>query len=153
MNADRQVMRFFPATLSDQEADRLMDRCRDRIAWGGLGFWAVERKADQAFLGFVGLNQIGQDIPLKGQWEVGWRLARHAWGAGFATEAARASLAHGFGAMGLDRILAYTASSNLPSMAVMRRIGMVPARHEDFDHPAIPEGHPLRRHVVWELRR
>jgi RimJ/RimL family protein N-acetyltransferase len=153
MNADPEVMRFFPATLSDAEADRLMDRCRDLIAGGGLCFWAVERKADGVFLGFVGLNQIGHDIPLKGQWEAGWRLARHAWGAGYASEAARASLAHGFETMGLERIVAYTASTNLPSMAVMQRIGMVPVPAEDFDHPVLPEGHPLRRHVVWEARR
>jgi RimJ/RimL family protein N-acetyltransferase len=153
LNADAQVMRYFPAVLSDAEADRLMDRCRDVIAEGGLAFWAVERRVDGAFLGFVGLNCIGHDIPLKGQWETGWRLARHAWGQGYASEAARASLAHGFGAMGLDRIVAYTAASNEPSMAVMRRTGMVPVPGEDFDHPALPDGHPLKLHVVWEVRR
>jgi len=154
MNADPEVMRHFPSVLSVEEADRLMDRCRDLLAeQDSLGFWAVERLADGAFLGFVGLNRIGHDIPLKGEWEVGWRLARHGWGQGYASEAARASLAHGFGAMGLARIVAYTASSNEPSLAVMRRIGMRPAAQEDFDHPLLPDGHALKRHVVWEARR
>jgi ribosomal-protein-alanine N-acetyltransferase len=114
--------------------------------------WALERKADGRFLGFVGLNCIGHEIPPKGQWEVGWRLARFAWGHGYAGEAGMASLAHGFGPMGLSRIFAYTASTNAPSMAVMRRIGMTPVPAADFDHPEIAEGHPLRRHVVWEAR-
>ena len=149
MNADPQVMAHFPAPLGADEADALMNRCRDRIEADAAGFWALERKADCAFLGFVGLNCIGHDIPLKGQWETGWRLARHAWGQGYASEAAAASLAHGFGALGLMRIIAYTAGTNLPSMAVMQRIGMAPAPDEDFDHPMLPEGHVLRRHLVW----
>jgi RimJ/RimL family protein N-acetyltransferase len=152
MNADAQVMRFFPAVLADAEADRQMDWCRDRLEAGILAFWAVERKADGAFLGFIGVSCIGHDIPLKGQWETGWRLARRAWGQGYAQEGARASLAHGFAVLRVPRIVAYTASTNLPSMAVMQRIGMVPAPEEDFDHAAIPEGHALRRHVVWEAR-
>lgn len=123
------------------------------IAEHGAGMWAAERKADGAFLGFIGLNRIAHDIPLKGQWELGWRLAAHSWGHGYATEGAIAARDHGLRAMALDRLVAYTASSNLPSMAVMRRIGMAPAPAEDFDHPAIAEGHPLSRHVVWEIRR
>lgn len=151
MNADPEVMRHFPAPLSKDESDALMARCRDGIAHHGAGFWALERAADGLFLGFVGLNCIGHEIAVKGQWEIGWRLARHAWGHGYATEAATASLAHGFGPMALPRIIAYTASTNLPSMAVMRRIGMQPMPAEEFDHPLLPEGHPLRRHVVWAI--
>lgn len=151
MNADPEVMRHFPAPLSPQEADALMARCQNQITEQGAGFWALERQSDGLFLGFVGLNCIGHDIPLKGQWEVGWRLARHAWGHGYATEAASASLVHGFGAMRLARVIAYTASTNTPSMAVMQRIGMAPAPAHDFDHPALPQGHPLRRHAVWAI--
>jgi RimJ/RimL family protein N-acetyltransferase len=149
MNADPEVMRHFPATLSREEADSLIDRINKNIADTGAGFWAVERVEDGRFLGFAGLNCIGHDIPLKGEWEVGWRLARHAWGHGYATEAGRAALANGFGAMGLARIVAYTASTNLPSEAVMQRIGMVRAADMDFDHPLLPEGHHLRRHIVY----
>jgi len=149
MNADPEVMRHFPATLSQEEADSLIDRINKSIAETGVGFWAVERAEDGLFLGFAGLNCIGHDIPLKGEWEVGWRLARHAWGHGYATEAGRAALAHGFGELGLTRIVAYTANTNLPSEAVMQRIGMVRAPDLDMDHPLLPEGHPLRRHIVY----
>lgn len=152
MNADPEVMAHFPAPLSADEADAQMERCRAAIDREGAGFWAVERRADGQFLGFIGLNCIGWDIPVKGMWEVGWRLARHAWGQGYATEGARAALAHGFAVMRLPAIIAYTASTNLPSMAVMQRIGMVPLPALDFDHPLLPEGHRLRRHLVWEAR-
>ncbi len=149
MNADAEVMAHFPSVLSEAEADRQMDYCRDLIAAGGTAFLAVERAEDGLFLGFAGLNCIGHEIALKGTWEVGWRLARHAWGHGYASEAGRAALAHGFGAMGLERIVAYTASTNLPSEAVMQRIGMQRAARLDFDHPLLPEGHRLRRHIVY----
>ncbi len=149
MNADPEVMRHFPATLTRAEADALIDRVSARIAETGVGFWAMERAEDGAFLGFAGLNCIGHDIAVKGEWEVGWRLARHAWGQGYASEAGRASLAHGFEDLGLKRIIAYTAITNLPSVAVMQRIGMVAAPEQDFDHPALPEDSPLRRHIVY----
>lgn len=149
MNADPEVMRHFPALLSREEADALIDRVNARIAAAGVGFWAVERAEDGAFLGFAGLNCIGHAIPVKGEWEVGWRLARHAWGQGYASEAGRASLSHGFSVMGLERIIAYTAITNLPSVAVMQRIGMVAAPEQDFDHPDIAEGSPIRRHIVY----
>ncbi|MEI9965074.1 MAG: GNAT family N-acetyltransferase [Caulobacteraceae bacterium] len=87
--------------------------------------------------------------PLHPGVEIGWRLARHAWGSGYATEAARAALAHGLGPLGLPEIVSFTAVPNAPSQAVMRRIGMTRDPTRDFDHPAIPQGHPLRRHVVY----
>jgi RimJ/RimL family protein N-acetyltransferase len=153
MNADAEVMRHFPAPLTAEQADAIMDRERDRIAVSGVGLWAVERRADGLFLGFVGLCPAGAALPLAGEWEVVWRLARHAWGQGYASEAARAALAHAFEGMGLERVVSFTATTNLASQAVMRRIGMVPVPAEDFDHPALPQGHPLRRHVVHEVRR
>jgi len=149
MNADPEVMRHFPAPLIRAEADALIDRVNARIAETGVGFWAIERTRDGVFLGFAGLNCIGHDIPVKGEWEVGWRLARHAWGQGYASEAGRASLEHGFGVMGLKRIIAYTASTNLPSVAVMQRIGMEAAPDQDFDHPLLAQGSPIRRHIVY----
>jgi RimJ/RimL family protein N-acetyltransferase len=150
MNADPDVMRHFPAPLSRQEADAMIDRMNGRIAATGVGFWALERKADNAFLGFAGLNCIGHTaLPIAGQWEVGWRLVRHAWGQGYATEAGRFALAHGFDVMKLARILSYTARSNLPSERVMQRLGMLRAADMDFDHPAVPVGHPVRRHIVY----
>ena len=150
INADPRVMAFFPAPLTRAEADAAIDRMNASIAATGVGFWALERKADGRLLGFAGLHRVGHaTLPLHGQWEVGWRLAHDAWGQGYASEAARFALRLGFDAMGLGRIHAYTARGNLRSVAVMQRIGMVPAPALDFDHPALPEGHPLRAHIVY----
>jgi ribosomal-protein-alanine N-acetyltransferase len=150
MNADPEVMRHFPSTLSRQEAEAVIERVNGKIAESGVGFWALERKGDGRFLGFAGLNCIGHEyLPVFGQWEVGWRLARHAWGQGYASEAGRAALAHGFGPMGLARILAYTAVTNTPSEAVMQRLGMARAAEMDFEHPLVPEGNPIRPHIVY----
>ncbi len=150
MNADPEVMRHFPATLTRAEADAVIERVNGKIAESGVGFWALERKADGRFLGFAGLNCIGHEyLPVFGQWEVGWRLARHAWGQGYASEAGAAALAHGFGKMGLERILAYTAITNTPSEAVMQRLGMQRAADMDFEHPLVPEGNPIRPHIVY----
>ncbi|MDO9336185.1 MAG: GNAT family N-acetyltransferase [Caulobacter sp.] len=152
MNADPEVMRYFPATLSREEADAAMARAQGHIDEHGFGFWAVERREDGAFLGFTGLMRLKDDNPLAPGVETGWRLSRHAWGHGYASEAAAASLQHGFGALGLESIVAFTATTNLPSQAVMQRIGMTRRQDLDFDHPALPKGHPLERHVVWEAK-
>jgi RimJ/RimL family protein N-acetyltransferase len=150
MNADPEVMRHFPGLLSRAEADAVIDRVNGKIAATGVGFWALERKADGAFLGFAGLNRVGHDdLPVFDMWEVGWRLARHAWGQGYASEAGGFALAHGFGPMGLERIVAYTARSNLPSERVMQRLGMVRAAAMDFEHPAVPVRSPVRPHIVY----
>lgn len=150
MNADPEVMRYFPALLSREEADGVMDRVNGKIAATGVGFWALERKEDGVFLGFAGLNWVGHDdLPVYGMWEVGWRLARHAWGHGYATEAGAFALRHGFGPMRLPSIIAYTARGNLPSQRVMQRLGMARAASLDFEHPAVPVGSPVRPHIVY----
>ncbi len=156
LNGDREVMRHFPKPLTRVESDALVARLRDRWASDGVCFGVAERKADGAFLGMVGLARVRfttMESPLNGSVEIGWRLARDYWGQGYATEAARAWLAHGFGAMGLDEIIAFTASANLPSQAVMRRLGMKPDPARDFEHPALPEGHRLRRHLLYAINR
>jgi RimJ/RimL family protein N-acetyltransferase len=150
MNADPEVMRHFAATLSRDEADAVIERVNGKIAESGVGFWALERKSDGEFIGFAGLNCIGhENLPIFGQWEVGWRLARHAWGQGYATEAGGFALDHGFRVMGLPRILAYTARTNTPSERVMQRLGMERRADMDFEHPAVPEGNPVRLHIVY----
>lgn len=150
MNADPEVMRHFPGILTRAEADAVIERVNGKIAATGVGFWALERQEDGLFLGFAGLNRITHaNLPIHGQWEVGWRLRREAWGHGYATEAGAAALAHGFGQMGLPRILAYTARTNEPSQAVMRRLGMHHVPDMDFDHPLFEQGAPARRHVVF----
>jgi RimJ/RimL family protein N-acetyltransferase len=150
MNADPEVMRYFPSTLAPRESEAVMARAQGHIDEHGFGFWAIERRDDGAFLGFTGLIRLKDDNPLAPGIETGWRLARHAWGRGYASEAAAASLKHGFEQLGFKSIVAFTATTNLPSQAVMNRIGMMRREDLDFDHPALPKGHPLERHVVWE---
>ena len=152
MNADPEVMHYFPATLSREEAEAAMVRAQAGIEEHGFGAWAMERRDDGAFLGFTGLMRLKDDNPLYPGVETGWRLARHAWGQGYASEAAKASLKYGFEQLGLDSIVAFTATTNLQSQAVMIRIGMTRREDLDFDHPSLPKGHPLERHVVWKAR-
>lgn len=149
LNADPDVMRHFPSTLTADESDAMAARSRAHIDQQGYGLWAVERRSDGAFLGFTGLMALKDSSPLFPGVEIGWRLTRSAWGLGYASEAARASLADGFARLGLAEIVAFTATTNAPSQAVMRRIGMARREDLDFDHPALPKGHPLERHVVY----
>jgi ribosomal-protein-alanine N-acetyltransferase len=149
MNADPEVMEHFPAVLGRADSDAMADRIRRRIADGGVGFWAVEIAETGRFIGFTGLSVPRFDAPFMPAVEIGWRLARDAWGHGYATEAARRALAFAFGDLGLAEVVAFTSTTNLRSQAVMRRIGMTHDPADDFDHPLIAEGHPLRRQVLW----
>ena len=152
MRLDPEVMAHLPP-LTREESDAAVDRQMALIAEHGHGFWAVERKADGAFLGFTGVKPTAPDLPFDGAPEVGWRLARHAWGAGYASEAARASLAYGFKVLGAPEIVSFTVPANTRSQAVMRRIGMTADPTRNFDHPVLPAGHRLRPHVLYALRR
>jgi len=151
LNADPVVMEHFPATLTREESDALVERIEAGFDEHGFGWWAVE--ADGEFIGFTGLSVPRFTAHFTPCVEIGWRLARSAWGRGFATEAARASLEDGFGRAGLIEVVSFTAVPNVRSQAVMRRLGMTHDPAEDFDHPALPEGHPLRRHVLYRIRR
>jgi len=149
LNADPAVMEFFPSTLDRAASDALVDRIIERWRTDGHGLWAVERLADGAFLGFTGLARLDY----LAQPEVGWRFGRAAWGNGYATEAAEATLRFGFETIGLPAIVSVTTVANVRSRAVMERIGMSRDPADDFDHPSIPVGHPLRPHVMYRLRR
>ncbi|MDO9222231.1 MAG: GNAT family N-acetyltransferase [Caulobacter sp.] len=153
LNADPEVMRHFPSTHTRIESDAMAARNQDHIDQHGFGLWAVERKADGALLGFAGLMILRDNNPLAPGVEAGWRFAKHAWGQGYATEAARASLDDGFARLGLEQIVAFTATTNLPSQAVMARLGMTRREDLDFSHPMLPEGHHLRPHLVWSADR
>ena len=148
MNGDPAVMEYFPGTLDRAASDALLDRIRERWAADGHGLWAVERLAHGAFLGFTGLARLAY----LEQPEVGWRFVPSARGQGYATEAARAALAFGFERLGLPEIVSVTTVTNERSQAVMRRIGMTRDPSGDFFHPNLPEGHPLRPHVLYRLR-
>jgi RimJ/RimL family protein N-acetyltransferase len=153
LNADPEVMRHFPAPLSAAASDRLVDAFVEGWEQHGHGLWAVERSADGAFLGFTGLSRPSFEAPFTPAVEVGWRFALEAWGHGYATEAARAAVAFGFERVGLDEIVSFTAPANERSRRVMERLGMTRDPADDFDHPRLPAGHPLRRHVLYRLRR
>jgi RimJ/RimL family protein N-acetyltransferase len=149
MNADPEVMRYFPAPLSRAESDRAVDRFERRFDEQGFGLWALELRATGEFLGFTGLNPMPAGMPGAGGIEVGWRLARRAWRHGYATEAARAAVEVAFAGLGLSEVWSLTAVANTPSEAVMHRLGM--RRWALVDHPQLPEGHWLRPHVVYRL--
>lgn len=152
LNADPEVMAHFPAPLERPASDALARRCQALIAERGWGFWAAELKESGQFIGFVGLHTPIAELPFAPCVEVGWRLARAHWGRGLASEAARAALTVGFERLELAEIVSFTALGNLRSQAVMERIGMH-RTDEDFDHPAVPSGSPLRAHCLYRLDR
>ncbi|MBA8796034.1 ribosomal-protein-alanine N-acetyltransferase [Friedmanniella endophytica] len=153
LNADPVVMEHFPAVLTREQSDATVNRIEAAIAGQGWGLWATEVRETKEFIGFVGLARPSFEAHFTPAIEIGWRLARPFWGHGFATEAARAALDVGFDRLGLDEIVSFTAASNLRSQAVMRRIGMTHDPADDFDHPRLPEGHPIRPHVLYRIRR
>lgn len=153
MNADERVMEFYPATLNRQESDAFAGRCQDRLRKNGFGLYAAEAKSTGTFIGYVGFSEADFSAPFTPAIEIGWRLAQFAWGKGYASEAATACLAHGFAQLGLEEVVSFAATGNDRSVAVMERIGMSRNPAEDFDHPNLPDGHPLRRHVLYRIPR
>jgi len=153
LNADAEVMRHFPSPLDAEQSVQLLARIRAHFAEHGFGFWALERRDTGELIGVTGLAHVGFDAPFVPAVEVGWRLARAHWRQGYASEAARASMAVAFERLALDEVLSFTVPANLPSQAVMRSIGMQRDAAADFLHPRVPEGHPLQRHVLYRIRR
>ena len=124
-----------------------------RMSRDGFGLWAVELKTTQDFIGFIGLNVPGDPLPFSPCIEIGWRLAFDYWGRGFAQEGARAAMAFGFDTIGLREIVSFTTLTNFRSRHVMERIGMTHDPQDDFEHPRLPERHPLRKHVLYRKLR
>jgi ribosomal-protein-alanine N-acetyltransferase len=151
MNADPAVMRHFPGTLDRATSDAFLDRIDEHFALHGFGFWAVERHQVPGPIGFCGLSRIAWQAAFTPAVEIGWRFATAAQGQGYAEEAARIALAHGFGPLNLPFILAFTIPANTRSWGLMRKLGMQP--DGEFDHPRIPEGHPMRRHCLYRIGR
>ncbi|PSW15574.1 GNAT family N-acetyltransferase [Photobacterium rosenbergii] len=154
LNADPDVMQYFPAVLSEQESDAQAARITQLIAERGWGFWAVEVKATGQFIGFVGLHSQDEQsgIPNAPFIEIGWRLAKDYWGKGYAPEAADKALQFAFEELMAPSIYAFTALSNIPSQKVMEKIGMANIG-QDFDHPKLPTGHHLERHCLYQITR
>lgn len=153
LNADAVVMEHFPARLSRAESDALVDRIEAGLDERGWGLWAAEVRDSGAFIGFVGLNPATFDAPFTPAVEVGWRLARQHWGHGYATEGALAAIDFGFERLELDEIVSFTTHGNLRSRRVMERLGMHHDPADDFDNPTVPEGSPMRAHVLYRLGR
>jgi RimJ/RimL family protein N-acetyltransferase len=151
LNADPEVMEFFPGVLDRLASDALVDRIEAHFARHGFGLWAVEVLGGEPFVGFVGLLHVGFEAPFTPAVEIGWRLARSAWGNGYATEAAREACRIAFTELRLPALVSFTVPANVRSRRVMERLGMTHASADDFDHPKLPEGHALRRHVLYRL--
>jgi RimJ/RimL family protein N-acetyltransferase len=151
MNSDPEVMTYMTALLDRRDSDALAARIREQFEQRHFGLWAVEIPEVASFIGYVGLSVPRFTAAFTPCVEVGWRLARAHWGRGYATEAARASLTFGFEQVGLEEIVSFTVPANVRSIAVMERLGMRHDPADDFDHPSLPAGHPLRRHVLYRL--
>jgi len=146
-------MEHFPAAMSREQSDNLATHIEAGFAIHGFGLWAVEINGGAPFVGFVGLSVPSFAAHFTPAVEIGWRLARAHWGQGYASEAARAALAAGFADFGLEQIVSFTTPNNRPSIRVMERIGMRRDVAGEFDHPKLPAGHPLQRHVLYRLDR
>ncbi len=152
MNRDPAVMEHFPALLSLDESDALADRAELHFEQHGFGPLAAELTATGEFIGYIGLFIPVFEAAFTPCVEIGWRLAPEHWGRGLATEGARAVIDHAFADLGLPEVVSFTVPGNLRSRRVMEKVGMTYDRRDDFDHPQLPEGHPLRRHVLYRLR-
>jgi ribosomal-protein-alanine N-acetyltransferase len=153
INADPHVMEYFPAALTREESDTLVDRIEAHFTQHGFGVWATELSATGEFIGFIGLNVPSFEAHFTPCVEIGWRLAAGQWGRGLASEGAHAVLDQAFHALRLPEIVSFTTTANLRSRRVMEKLGMTHDPVDDFDHPWLSEGHPLRRHVLYRLRR
>lgn len=152
MNADPDVMRFFENPRTRQQSDDTAERLERHIDEHGFGFWAAEVISSGEFVGFIGMEHVASDLPFAPAVEIGWRLDKRFWGQGLAPEGARACLAFGFAYLKLNQVVSFTATTNLPSMRVMEKIGMSRDRNGDFEHPNVSIGSPLRPHVFYRIR-
>jgi RimJ/RimL family protein N-acetyltransferase len=152
LNADPEARRYFPTVLTREASDLEAGRLRQRAIDDGVTFWPVEIPGVTEFAGFTGLLRTNFEAHFTPCVEIGWRFLPEFWGKGYASEAARLALAHGFESLGLHEIVALTTVSNQPSRKVMERLGMTRNEADDFDHPRVEAGHPLRRHVLYRLK-
>lgn len=151
MNADPKVREYFPSVLTSEQSDADVAAIQNEINKKGFGFWAIELVHGGDFIGFCGLHDVSLQSHFTPCVEIGWRLAVPYWGRGYATEAAQAALQYGFEKLILPEIVALTAVANWRSRRVMEKIGMHRNPKDDFDHPNIADGHPLRRHVLYRI--
>jgi RimJ/RimL family protein N-acetyltransferase len=153
LNADPRVMEFFPRTLDREESDAMVVRIGNHLRAKGFGLYAAELRSGDRFIGYVGLHAPTFEAHFNPCVEIGWRLASDVWGQGLATEGATAVVRHAFEDIGLDEVVSFTVPANRRSIRVMEKIGMTHDAADDFEHPNLPAGHPLRNHVLYRLRK
>ena len=151
MGADSRVMRFFPSTYEAEYAEKMAARLRERLHCDGYGCWVVEVKDVSPFAGVIALQNVPFEASFTPAIEIGWRLQYEHWGRGYATEGAARAIRFAFEVLHLQEVVAMTTVDNLPSQRVMQRLRMSRNAQDDFEHPRLPEGHPLRPHVLWRL--
>ncbi|MEH3047588.1 GNAT family N-acetyltransferase [Sphingomonas adhaesiva] len=151
MGQDAEVMRYLGPPVSMNDCVRTRRRMNAIQGNRGHSFWALERRRDGAFIGFCGL--MPGTPPIDGEVEIGWRLARSAWGQGLALEAARTSLEWAWAHLDVPAIVGVTVAANRRSRGLMERLGMTRLHDGDFDHPDLPPGDPLRRHLRYTIDR
>ena len=150
---DPKVMEFLLPAPNRAAIEAIVGRVRAHFGQHGFGWWAAELKATGQFIGFIGLSHVPFEAHFTPAVEIGWRLASEHWGKGYATEGAKTALDFGFTRLGLREIVSFTVSANRRSWHVMQRIGMTHNQADDFDHPRLAEGDPLRRHVLHRISR
>jgi RimJ/RimL family protein N-acetyltransferase len=158
MNADPQVTEFLGGCLTREGSDRIAERIEAHFARHSFGLFAAELKSSAhfgsvPFIGYVGLAVPGFEASFQPCVEIGWRLAVPYWNLGLATEGARAVLDYAFSTVGLEEVLSFTVPANVRSRRVMEKLGLTHDPADDFDHPGLPAGHPLRRHVLYRIRK
>jgi RimJ/RimL family protein N-acetyltransferase len=153
MSADPEVMAMLPSLPDRAASDAWIERMRAHLDAEGFGYWAVELPGKAELIGAIGLSRVRFPAPFTPAVEIGWRVARRCWGQGYAFEAARATIEDGFFRLGIDEIVAFTVPVNQRSWRVMQRLGMTCDPADDFDHPRIAEGDPMRRHVLYRICR
>jgi len=153
MNGDPRVMEFFPGVLTREQSDQSADRVEAHFEQHGFGLCAAELRETGAFIGFIGLAAPSYQAHFTPCVEIGWRLAAEYWGCGLATEGAREMVRYAFEVAGLEELVSMTVPANLRSRRVMEKLGMARNPADDFDHPNVPVGHALSRHVLYRLGR
>ena len=151
INSDPRVMEHFPGTLSRSESEQLIVGIESHFARHGFGLFAAELRETRQFIGFIGISIPAFDAPFMPAVEIGWRLDPAFWNRGLATEGARAVLRYAFDVLELKEVVSFTVPDNFASRRVMEKLGMTRDSAHDFDHPRVPVGHRLRRHVLYRL--
>jgi 3-dehydroquinate dehydratase/shikimate dehydrogenase len=153
LNTDSRVMEFMPRVLTAEESAAVVERIEAHFRVHGFGLFAAELRETGAFIGYVGLSVPHFQAKFMPCVEIGWRLAAEQWNRGLATEGARAVFGYAFQTLRLEEVISFTVPSNSASRRVMEKFGMRHDESDDFDHPDLPEGHALRRHVLYRLHK